>query len=459
VTDALNRLKTAVADRYVIERELGQGGMATVYLARDLKHKREVALKVLRPELAASIGGERFLREITLTAGLHHPHILPLLDSGDANGQLFYVMPYVAGESLRDRLNRERQLPLDDALQIARDVADALSYAHSRDVVHRDIKPENILLESGHAVVADFGVARAITTAGGNKLTETGIAVGTVTYMSPEQSTGERLIDGRSDLYSLGCVLYEMLAGEPPYSGASAQAILAKRLTDPVPRVSLVRATVPGSLDSAIRKALASTPADRFATMSEFLDALAGRPASRAPQATPNGGPPRSEGASWNSELVTLIAKTQLTMKSDISYLAFKTTDEIVKAVSDLARQIPRGSDDVFFVNQGGGVITIICDAVHEKLVAGLRYQALDYRSPVGVLRIQEAHDDDVKPGIEVPGLYAYFLGELAHKGINLLDMISTRSQLTLLLAEGDLTPAFVLLTERIRDCRRAGIG
>ncbi|MDH5548986.1 MAG: serine/threonine protein kinase, partial [Gemmatimonadota bacterium] len=233
-----SRLSTALADRYTMEREIGSGGMATVYLAEDLRHDRPVALKVLKPELAAALGPDRFLREIKTTAQLRHPHILPLLDSGDADGTLFYVMPYVEGESLRDRLNREKQLPVEDALRIAREVADALSYAHSHDVLHRDIKPENILLESGHAVVADFGIARALTAAGGEKLTQTGIAVGTPAYMSPEQSAGEPAIDGRSDLYALGCVLYEMLAGEPPFTGPTAQAIIAKRLAEPPPRVS-----------------------------------------------------------------------------------------------------------------------------------------------------------------------------------------------------------------------------
>src|SRR5213592_5090277 len=219
----LGRLQVALAERYSIERELGHGGMATVYLAEDLKHRRLVALKVLSPDLAASLGTDRFLREIDIAARLTHPHILPLHDSGEADGLLYYVMPYVEGESLRGRLNRERQLPIEDALRITREVADALSYAHGHDLVHRDIKPENILLQARHAVVSDFGIARAITAAAGGNLTETGIALGTPGYMSPEQGTASARVDERSDIYSLGCVLYEMLAGEPPFTGPSAE--------------------------------------------------------------------------------------------------------------------------------------------------------------------------------------------------------------------------------------------
>src|SRR5882762_2728416 len=228
------RLRIALADRYALERELGRGGMAVVFLARDLRHDRAVAIKVLRHEIAAALGAERFLREIQIAAKLHHPHILPLYDSGAAADQLYYVMPYVDGKSLRERLDQETQLPLEDALTIARQVAGALAYAHSHDVVHRDIKPENILLESGEAVVADFGIARAITAAGGDKLTQTGMAIGTPLYMSPEQAGGGA-VDGRSDLYSLACVLYEMLAGHPPFLGGTAQAILARHALDPVP--------------------------------------------------------------------------------------------------------------------------------------------------------------------------------------------------------------------------------
>ena len=281
VTEVPDRHSARFAGRYTLERELGRGGMATVWLARDLKYDRPVALKVLRPEIAAALGPERFLREVQITARLHHPHILPLLDSGKAHEFLYYAMPYVEGESLRDRLAREKQLPLQDALQIAREVADALAYAHTQDVVHRDIKPENILLESGHAVVADFGIARAITAAGGERLTQTGVAVGTLAYMSPEQAMGEQQVDGRSDLYSLGCVLYEMLAGEPPYKGPTAQAILARRLTDPVPSLHTVRETVPAEVERAILKALAKVPADRFSTATQFSEAL-GRPATKS---------------------------------------------------------------------------------------------------------------------------------------------------------------------------------
>ncbi len=275
MTDFLHQLQAALADRYAIERELGHGGMAVVFLAHDLKNNRQVAIKVLRPELAAALGAERFLREITIAAQLHHPHILPLYDSGEAAGFLYYVMPFVEGESLRDRLERETQLPLEDALQITREVADALSYAHSRDVVHRDIKPENILLESGHAIVADFGIARAITAAGGEKLTNTGLAIGTPSYMSPEQASGEHRLGAPSDIYSLGCVAYEMLAGEPPYTGPTAQAIMARRLSEPVPSLRVVRETVPAGVEQAIVRALAKVPADRFATAAQFSDALA----------------------------------------------------------------------------------------------------------------------------------------------------------------------------------------
>ena len=279
-------LTASLSDRYRIERELGHGGMATVYLAQDLRHDRPVAIKVLHPELAHALGPERFLREITITAQFDHPYILPLLDSGvvepsTTGGRqlLFYVMPYVEGESLRDRMKRQKQLPLDDALQVTREVAEALGYAHARGVIHRDIKPENIMLSGGHARVADFGIARAIDAAGSESLTETGLAIGTPAYMSPEQSMAELDVDGRSDLYALGCVLYEMLAGEPPYTGPTAQAIIAKRMTNPAPSVRTVREAVPESVDRALARALAKAPADRFATAAQFVEALSRRTA------------------------------------------------------------------------------------------------------------------------------------------------------------------------------------
>ena len=268
--DALVRLKAALTARYAFERELGQGGMAFVYLARDLKHRRAVAVKVLRPELAAALGPERFLREIEIAARLTHPHVLPLYDSGEAEGVLYYVMPYVEGESLRDRLDREKQLPLEDGLRIAGEVASALAYAHSHDVVHRDIKPENILLAGGEAFVADFGIARAVTAAADERLTATGIAVGTPAYMSPEQAAGDRALDGRSDIYSLACVLYEMLAGQPPFTGPSTATIVHQHLTAPPPLVTRIRPAVPAAVARVIERALAKTPADRFAAAQQF---------------------------------------------------------------------------------------------------------------------------------------------------------------------------------------------
>ena len=260
---------------YRVLRTLGQGGMATVYLARDERHHRAVALKVLHPELAHAVGPARFLREIEVAANLTHPHILPLHDSGEAAGLLFYVMPYIEGESLRDRLRRETQLPVEEALQIGREVADALAYAHGQGVIHRDIKPENILLSGGHALVADFGIARALSQPEGAHLTETGMAIGTAAYMSPEQASAASHIDGRSDVYSLGCVVYEMLAGEPPYGGPTAYAIFAKRSSDSVPRVRRLRPSVPEHVDQALTRALAPIPADRPATAAEFAEALA----------------------------------------------------------------------------------------------------------------------------------------------------------------------------------------
>jgi TolB-like protein len=267
------RLQSRLADRYAVERELGKGGMATVFLARDIRHDREVAIKVLHPELSASIGAERFEREIKLSAKLQHPHILGLIDSGEADGLLYYVMPFVKGEALRDRLDREGQLPIEDAIQIALETADALGYAHEHGIIHRDIKPENILLSGGHALVADFGIARAATEAGAQKLTQTGMAVGTPVYMAPEQSVGDA-VGPTSDLYSLGCVLYEMLAGEPPFTAKNPQALMARHAMEAVPSIRIVRNTVPEEVEDTIFAAMAKVPADRPQNAAQFAELL-----------------------------------------------------------------------------------------------------------------------------------------------------------------------------------------
>src|SRR5687768_7032179 len=287
------RLTTALADRYRLERQLGEGGMAIVYLAEDMRHRRKVAVKVLRPELCASLGAERFLREIEIVAGLRHPHILPLYDSGEADGFLYYVMPLVEGETLRARIDRERQLPIDDALRFSREVADALSYAHARGVVHRDIKPENILIEAGHAVVADFGIAKAVAAAGHRTtLTATGTSIGTPAYMSPEQAAGDADLDGRSDLYSLACVVYEMLAGQPPFTGATTEALVRQHIVTAPPPVTQFRPAVPAAVSDALMRALAKSPADRFNPVGQFSAALDRAPGAATSASLPANTPP-----------------------------------------------------------------------------------------------------------------------------------------------------------------------
>src|SRR2546430_16010524 len=295
--DLLAVLRDALADRYAVERELGRGGMATVFLAEDLKHRRPVAIKVLHPELAAAVGADRFLREIEIAARLQHPHILPLYDSGTAAGSLYYVMPYGEAESLRERLEREKQLPLEDTLRIAAEVAGALAYPHSRGVVHRDIKPENVMLSGGTAVVTAFGIARAVTAAGdAHQLTQTGTGIGTPAYMSPEQATGSTEIDGRSDQYSLACVVYEMLVGEPPFTGPTAQAVIARHSLDMVSPPSIVRSTIPDAVEAAILRSLAKLPADRYATTALFAEALNTPSAATGAvrRAAPTGAPARA---------------------------------------------------------------------------------------------------------------------------------------------------------------------
>ena len=365
----LSRDAHAIADllssRYRFEREIGVGGMATVYLAEDLKHRRQVAVKILRPELAAGVTADRFVQEIEIVARLRHPHILPLFDSGEAGDALYYVMPYVEGESLRARLTRDHQLPVDEAVRLAREIADALAYAHSQGVVHRDIKPENVLLESGHAVVADFGIARAIVAAttadsSNTRLTTTGVALGTPVYMSPEQGTGDRDVDGRSDIYSLGCVLYEMLCGEPPFTGSTVGSLVHQHLVNVAPIVTDRRPAVPEFVASAVSRAMAKNPADRFETAAEFAAQLASpttsspsrrstRPRAIAGVATVavlgagvwaarDRGPGRgSNGAVDQPHVVVIMPFSNLSADSSKSYFASGISEEITTALSRLS--------------------------------------------------------------------------------------------------------------------------
>jgi eukaryotic-like serine/threonine-protein kinase len=326
----LDRVTSAFATRYPIERELGQGGMATVYLAHDPKHGRLVAVKVFRPELATSVGAERFLREIQVAARLTHPHILPLHDSGEVDGLLYYVMPYIDGESLRDRLQREHRLEPDQVLVLGREVADALDYAHQHGVVHRDIKPENILIANGEAVIADFGIARAVGS-GGELLTEAGLAVGTPMYMSPEQAEGDPDVDGRSDIYSLGCVLFEALAGVPPFQGRTAQAILVRRLLEGPPPLRTLNPRIPVAVEAVIARSLARAPADRFATAARLASALAEvNPSSGRAVAFGSGSQPTAEAS------VAVLPFVNLSSDPENEYFSDGMTDEIINALAQI---------------------------------------------------------------------------------------------------------------------------
>ncbi len=333
MTGIAERLRGSLAGRYEVVRELGQGGMATVVLARDIRHDRHVAVKVLRPDVSAEIGAERFLREIKLAAGLTHPHILPVYDSGAADGLLFYVMPNMEGLSLRERLDREHQLPLEEALRITREVASALDYAHRHQVVHRDIKPENILLHEGSALVADFGIGKALTGSAGS-ITKTGVAIGTPAYMSPEQASGESEVDGRSDLYSLGCVLYEMLTGEPPFTGPTAQSIIAKRFMSPIPHVRTTR-DVPQAVDDLVTKSLARTPVDRPAAagaLAEAIDRLL-----RGGGTTPTGSPAEAGRAGAPQKSIAVLPLANMSADPENEYFSDGMTEEIINALAKVA--------------------------------------------------------------------------------------------------------------------------
>ncbi|HEU5170770.1 MAG TPA: protein kinase, partial [Gemmatimonadales bacterium] len=327
--------------RYTLLRELGRGGMATVYLARDLKHDRQVALKVLRPEVAAELGIQRFLREIKVAAQLHHPHILPLYDSGtirtsksDAPPSPYYVMPYVPGESLRERLEREGSLPPDDAVRLTREIAEALDYAHRSHIVHRDIKPENILLEEGHAVVTDFGIARAMVVAGEGNLTGVGLTVGTPAYMSPEQAMGEAELDGRSDVYSLGCVLFELLAGTPPFTGATGIALMTQRWVGLAPRVRARRPEISEAVDEAVARALARDPADRFPTAADFAQALAAASAATTP--SPFARTVATDTRSADEASIAVLPFVNLSPDRETEYFSDGITEEIINALTQV---------------------------------------------------------------------------------------------------------------------------
>jgi len=349
MADLRSRLQPALADRYGIEREVGRGGMATVFLAHDLKHDRQVALKVLHPELAASLGPERFLREIKVAARLNHPHIVPLHDSGQVGDLLYYVMPYVDGESLRQRLIRDKRLALDDALDIARDVAAALDYAHRQGVVHRDIKPENVMLHEGEALVTDFGIAKAVTAAANDNLTQTGSAVGTPAYMSPEQAAGEAELDGRSDVYSLGCMVYEMLSGSAPFTGSTAQAIITKRFTEAPPSIRAARSTIPEVVDTAVSRSLARVPAERYATAAQFGQALAIH-GSTPPGHQPTTVVPQPAAA---AKSIAVLPFADMSSGRDQEYFCEGMAEEIINALTKIqALQVASRSSAFAFKGQ-----------------------------------------------------------------------------------------------------------
>ncbi len=330
MADLLDRLRTALADRYTFDREVGRGGMATVYRAQDKKHDRPVAIKVLHPYLAVNLGPERFLREIQIAAQLQHPHIVPLYDSGQAGDLLYYVMPYVEGESLRQRLEREHHLAVEDALYLGRAVAAALDYAHRHGVVHRDIKPENVMLHEGEAVVTDFGIAKAITAAAASALTQTGATVGTPAYMSPEQAAGAAELDGRSDVYSLGCMVYEMLSGRTPFTGPTAQAIIAQCFTESPPPLRGVRNDLPEWLESVVMKALAKEPGDRYATAAQFSQAL------KAPGTSTPPGITTSTAASGGTKSIAVLPVVNMSADPENEYFTDGIAEEIINALTKI---------------------------------------------------------------------------------------------------------------------------
>ena len=382
MSDTFTRLTAALSRSYRLDREPGAGGMATVYLAHDLKHDRDVAIKVLHPDLGAALGGERFLSEIRTTARLQHPHILPLLDSGEADGLLYYVMPLVTGETLRTRLERERQLPVGDAVRIAREVASALDYAHRQNVIHRDIKPENILLHDGSALVSDFGIALAVQTAGGQRMTQTGLSLGTPQYMSPEQAMGERTIDARSDIYALGAVTYEMLVGEAPFIGNSVQAIVARVLTEEPRSIGVQRKAVPAGVEQAVMRALEKLPADRFENAKEFIEAL-GR------EGQPTAARTGAAAATARTSRGLLAATALLAFVGGLGWFAWWRATRGDRATDALPLR--------FTMEQPSGASIVDGNAFDMDISSAARRVAFIARDSAGVARVYVRAFDDVR--------------------------------------------------------------
>ncbi len=440
----LDALRDSLADRYRLERELGAGGMATVYLAHDLKHERDVAIKVLHPDLGAALGGERFLSEIRTTARLQHPHILPLLDSGDADGLLYYVMPLVTGETLRGRLERERQLPIADAVRIAREVASALDYAHRQGVIHRDIKPENILLHDGQALVADFGIALAVQSAGGARMTQTGLSLGTPQYMSPEQAMGEKQIDARSDVYALAAVTYEMLAGDAPFTGGSVQAIVAKIMTEKPTPVHTLRDTVPEHVEDAVLTGLAKLPADRFASAAEFAAALAGNVTAGTVSRTFRRAPAASN--SWRT-VSAVLGLTTLALAGFAAWTMTRPSAAAGPSVYDVATP---DSARVSFINSSsrldtyGAVSRSVSIAPNGEFAVyvGLRPDS------VGVLWYRSLLTDEARP---IPGTAGASVPRVSPDGSHVA-YFGANQVMVVSLAGGEPRPLAPLLDTRTLD-------
>jgi eukaryotic-like serine/threonine-protein kinase len=422
MSDTVSRLNAALDGRYRIESELGEGGMATVYLADDLKHERKVAVKVLKPELAAVVGAERFLAEIKTTANLTHPNILPLHDSGEAEGFLFYVMPYVEGETLRDRLDRERQLPVDDAARIASDVADALEYAHGHGVIHRDIKPANILLQSGRPLIADFGIALAVSASGSQRLTETGLSLGTPHYMSPEQATGDQSVGPATDIYAVGCVLYEMLIGEPPFTGSTPQAILGKIITGDVKSVTAQRRSVPANVNGAVKRSLEGVPADRFASAQDFAGALSDvgfRHRASAEESTVaaerRDHPPLRRALHW---VVTVsLAATVLT-------LALSQDDQPALRSISFAVAIPQNADNTIRPSRNNWTLSpagdlLVYKATPERDSSALYLRRMDQEGATPIAGTEGAVNPFFSPDGEWVG---FFVGPGSLRRVSLVD-------------------------------------